>query len=400
MSILFHENTQTFHLTNGQISYLMKVLPDGSLGQLYFGRAIRDRESFDHLLEMHPRPMSACVFEGDKRFSLEHCLQEYPVYGTTDFRRPAVELVQPNGSRIASFVYQSHTVTPGKPGLAGLPATYCEAAGEGETLTICLRDPLLKVSLLLSYTLFRDLPALARSARLVNEGGQDLHLTTAMSLSLDLPDSGYELIHFSGAWSRERHMKVRRLEQGIQSVESTRGHSSHSHNPFIMLRRPGTGEDSGEVMGFSLLYSGNFLARAEVDPWDTTRVTLGINPFGFDWKLAPGESFQTPEALLVYSSEGMNAMSQTFHRLFRSRLARGEWRDRPRPILLNNWEATYFDIDGRGGALRPGRRLVWRPVQRLRRPGGLDTQPGPAARRRHPSGRAHRGPGDAVRPVV
>lgn len=266
MSILFHENTQTFHLTNGQISYLMKVLPDGSLGQLYFGRAIRDRESFDHLLEMHPRPMSACVFEGDKRFSLEHCLQEYPVYGTTDFRRPAVELVQPNGSRIASFVYQSHTVTPGKPGLAGLPATYCEEAGEGETLTVCLRDPLLKVSLLLSYTLFRDLPALARSARLVNEGGQDLHLTTAMSLSLDLPDSGYELIHFSGAWSRERHMKVRRLEQGIQSVESTRGHSSHSHNPFIMLRRPGTGEDSGEVMGFSLLYSGNFLARAEVDP--------------------------------------------------------------------------------------------------------------------------------------
>lgn len=344
MSILFHENTQTFHLTNGQISYLMKVLPDGSLGQLYFGRAIRDRESFDHLLEMHPRPMSACVFEGDKRFSLEHCLQEYPVYGTTDFRRPAVELVQPNGSRIASFVYQSHTVTPGKPGLAGLPATYCEEAGEGETLTICLRDPLLKVSLLLSYTLFRDLPALARSARLVNEGGQDLHLTTAMSLSLDLPDSGYELIHFSGAWSRERHMKVRRLEQGIQSVESTRGHSSHSHNPFIMLRRPGTGEDSGEVMGFSLLYSGNFLARAEVDPWDTTRVTLGINPFGFDWKLAPGESFQTPEAVVVWSGQGMGDMSRAFHRLYRTRLARGQWRDRPRPILINNWEATYFDF--------------------------------------------------------
>ena len=140
-------------------------------------------------------------------------------------------------------------------------------------------------------------------------------------------------------------MKTRTLEQGIQSVESARGHSSHNHNPFIMLRRPGTGEEEGEVLGFSLVYSGNFLAQAEVDTWDTTRVTLGINPFGFDWKLAPGERFQTPEAVMVYSGRGMGEMSRTFHRLYRSRLARGYWRDRPRPILINNWEATYFDFD-------------------------------------------------------
>ena len=345
MSVFYHEKSQTFHLTNGRISYLMKVLPNGTLGQLYFGRAIRDRENFDHLLEFASRPMSSCVFEGNPSFSLEHCRQEYPSHGSTDFRRPAVELRQPNGSRITSFVYHSHTVTPGKPALEGLPATYCEQDSEAETLTIRLQDELLNVSVYLNYTLFASHPALARSARIVNEGGLELHLTHAMSLSLDLPDREYELLHFSGAWGRERHLKVRKLEQGVQSVESLRGHSSHNHNPFVMLRRPGTDEDQGEVLGFSLVYSGNFLAQAEVDTWDTTRITLGINPFGFDWKLEPGEGFQTPEAVAVYSHQGMGAMSRTFHTLYRSRLARGEWRDRPRPILINNWEATYFNFD-------------------------------------------------------
>lgn len=344
MSVIYHESTRTFHLTNGQISYIMKTLPNGALGQLYFGRAIRDRESFDHLLEMRQRPMSSCVFEGDKLFSLEHVRQEYPSYGSGDYRRPAVQILQPDGSRITDFVVRSHSVRPGKPALEGLPATYCESGGEAETLTVFLRDELLGASLELSYTIFADYPALARSARIVNGGGLDLHLTHAMSLCLDLPECDYEFVHFSGAWARERWMKVRRLEQGVQSVESARGCSSHNHNPFVMLRRPGTDEEKGEVIGFSLVYSGNFLAQAEVDAWDTTRVTLGINPFGFDWKLAPGEAFQTPEAVMVYSCEGMNAMSRTFHRLYRSRLARGRWRDEPRPILINNWEATYFDF--------------------------------------------------------
>lgn len=344
MPIRFHEKTQTFHLTNGRISYLMKVLPNGALGQLYFGKAIRDRESFDHLLEMKHRPMTAYVYEGNKFFSLDHCKQEYPSYGSTDFRHPAVEIRQPNGSRITDFTYVSHEITAGKPALAGLPATYCEDGGEAETLTIRLRDGLLQTSVYLHYTIFAAHDAIARSARFENEGVLDLHLTAAMSLSLDLPDRDYEFVHFSGAWSRERMMKVRTLEQGIQSVESTRGTSSHNHNPFIMLRRPGTDENKGEVIGFSLVYSGNFLAQVEVDTWDTARVSMGINPFGFDWKLAPGGVFQTPEAVMVYSDTGMGAMSRTFHALYRSRLARGQWRDKPRPILINNWEATYFDF--------------------------------------------------------
>ncbi len=342
--IRYHESTKTFHLSNGKISYLMKILPNGVVGQLYFGRAIHDQEGFDHLFERKHRPMTTWVFEGDKFFSLEHSKQEYPAYGTTDYRQPAVEVRQPNGSRITDLTYRSHSIAPGKPRLEGLPATYCEDDREAETLTLHLRDDLLGLSVDLAYTLFAEHAAIARSVRLVNEGALDLHLTHAMSLSLDLPDSDYEFIHFSGAWSRERHMKVRKLEQGVQSVGSARGNSSHNHNPFIMLRRPGTDETHGEAIGFSLVYSGNFLAQAEVDNWDVTRVLLGINPFGFDWKLAPGEAFQTPEAVMVYSCEGMGAMSRTFHTLYRSRLARGEWRDKPRPILLNNWEATYFDF--------------------------------------------------------
>ncbi len=342
--IHYHESTQTFHLNNGKISYIMKLLPNGQLGQLYFGKAVRDTESFDHLLEMHHRPMSSWVFEGNKLFSLDHTRQEYPSYGTTDYRQPAVEVIQPNGSRVTDLTYASHTVTPGKPKLEGLPATYCDDSSEAETLTILLRDELIGLEAELCYTLFAQYAAIARSVKFVNRGTLDLHLTHAMSLSLDLPDSDYEFIHFSGAWSRERHMKVRRLEQGVQSVSSARGTSSHNHNPFIMLRRPGSTEDRGEVIGFSLVYSGNFLAQAEVDNWDVTRVLLGINPFGFDWKLAPGESFQAPEAVAVYSCEGMGDMSRTFHSLYRSRLARGQWRDKPRPILINNWEATYFDF--------------------------------------------------------
>ncbi len=344
MSIQFNEQTRTFHLFNDSISYIMTVLPNHHMGQLYFGRRIHHRDDFSYLLEMSPRPMTSCLFEGDRSFSLEHTKQEYGVYGTTDYRRPAVEVLQKNGSRLSDFCYQSHTVTAGKPRLEGLPATYTEEDHEAETLTLRLEDPVTGVVLKLLYTIFEKGGILARSARLENQGREEVHLTTAMSLCLDLPDCDYEWLQFSGAWARERHLKVRRLEQGIQAVESLRGNSSHQHNPFIVLKRPCADEFQGEVMGFSLVYSGNFLAQAEVDTHDTTRVLLGISPMGFDWKLEPGESFQTPEAVTVYSDKGLNGMSQTFHRLYRKRLARGCWRDRPRPILINNWEATYFDF--------------------------------------------------------
>lgn len=344
MNIRFHENTKTFHLFNQEISYIMCVLENGHLGQLYYGKRVRDREDFSHLLERMRRPMASCVYEGDRTFSMEHIRQEYPVYGATDYRHPAVELLQENGSRLSDFQYVSHTISQGKPALSGLPATYTEKDEEAMTLGVTLKDPVTGVRLELLYTIFAFGGILARSAGLVNEGSSPVHILTAMSLSLDLPDMDYVWMQLSGAWARERHVKNRRLEQGIQAIDSMRGNSSHMQNPFMALKRPWTTENQGEVIGFGLIYSGNFRIQAEVDTYDTTRVTLGIDPSTFDWKLEPGESFQTPEAVMVYSERGLNGMSQSFHRLYRTRLARGYWRDRPRPILINNWEATYFDF--------------------------------------------------------
>jgi alpha-galactosidase len=345
MSIVFHNTTKTFHLYNDQISYIMTVLENGHLGQLYYGKAIHDKEDFSYLLEMNPRPMASYIYEGDRTFSLEHIKQEYPVYGSTDFRHPAVDILQENGSHISDFQYVSHTITAGKPKLEGLPATYTESDDEAETLCVTLKDPVTEICLELLYTIFAEGGILARSARFRNEGSKAVHLLSAMSLSLDLPDMDYEWMQLSGAWSRERYVVNRTLVPGIQSVDSMRGHSSHEHNPFMVLKRPGTTETQGTVIGFSLIYSGNHRIQAEVDTHFTTRITMGINPDGFSWKLDSGDTFQTPEAVMVFSENGLNDMSQTFHRLYQRRLARGYWRDRVRPILNNNWEATYFDFN-------------------------------------------------------
>lgn len=344
MGIAVNQAGDTFHLYNQEISYIMKVLPNRQLGQIYFGKRIRIPEDCSYFLETSSRPMSSCVFDTDNRFSMEHIRQEYGVFGTSDYRMPATEVLQENGSRISEFCFREYRIQAGKPKLPGLPATYVENEEEAETLVIRLADPVTGLELELFYTIFAAGGVLARSARFVNQGEQALHLQSAMSLCLDLPDSGYDMIQFSGAWARERYPKTRRLEQGIQSVGSIRGNSSHNHNPFMILKRPTADEFQGEAIGFSLVYSGNFLAQVEVDTYDTARVLLGIHPHCFDWKLDPSEEFQTPEAVMVYTDQGLNHLSQTFHRLYQKRLARGYWRDRVRPILINNWEATYFDF--------------------------------------------------------
>ncbi len=344
MKIVYHESSKTFHLYNDTISYIMLILKNGHLGQLYCGKRIRDREDFSYFLETCTRPMTARVFEDDDTFSLEHIRQEYPVFGTTDFRQPAVEVCQENGSRLSDFQYESHRIESGKPKLPGLPATYTEAEGEAKTLIVTLRDALTGVQVELLYTIFAEGGILARSARLFNNGTEAVRLTRAMSLSLDLPDRDYVWQQLSGCWARECHIHSRRLEPGIQAIGSMRGNSSHEHNPFLVLRRPHTNEHQGEALGLSLIYSGNFRIQAEVDAHDTLRVMAGIDPETFTWKLDPGESFQTPEAVLVYTDKGLNQMSQTFHKLYQRRLARGYWRDKARPILNNNWEATYFDF--------------------------------------------------------
>ena len=345
MPIIFHNESNTFHIYNNQISYIFKVLRNGHLGNIYYGKNLKDRVSFDHLLDFYPRMMNVWQYDGDKTFSLEHIKQEYPSYGTGDMRSPAIEILQENGSRISDFKYLNHKITKGKPKLQGLPATYVENDDEATTLEIMLYDDIIDCKLNLIYTIYEDKPVITRSANLQNGFRNKIYINKIMSMTIDMPDSNYEMCELTGAWARERHIKFRTLEHGVSSIYSLRGHSSHNYNPFIALKRKDTTEFNGEIIGFSLVYSGNFLAQVDVDTYDVSRIMLGINPQNFSWKLDLNESFQTPEVVIVYSYNGINGMSQVYHDIYRSRLARGIWRDKIRPILINNWEATYFDFD-------------------------------------------------------
>lgn len=326
-----------FHLHNGRISYIVGVHDNGALGQLYFGPALSAGRSYRHLV---PVPWHGF----NNRLGAPVAL-EYPTSGSGDYRVPAIVVGQPDGSTVLELAYVGHRITPGKPAITGLPATYVEADEEADTLEIDVADGPSGAVVTLLYTIFRDVPIVARSVRIRNAGPEALQLRCAMSLVLDLPDARWQLVHLGGTWARERHVRIRPLELGRQSISSSRGASSHEHNPFVALRRSSTSEEHGEAIGAALVYSGNFLAEVEVEPFGTTRIRIGIDPETFGWRLEPGAEFVTPEAVIVYSDAGMGALSDALHRLFRERLARGSWRDRPRPVLVNSWEGTYFDFD-------------------------------------------------------
>lgn len=359
MKIICHNETETFHLTNDQISYVIHVMANGQLENLYYGKKIHDRADFGYLHEEVQRSqMSVCVPEPGI-LSMQYERQEYPTYGTGDYRSPAMVIRQENGSRIVNFEYEGYRILEGKPKLMQtvsgggsdartirLPATYTEDPEEAETLEIVLYDRIMETYLTLSYTIFRDFPVIARNARFEHKGDQKIVIERAMSMSVEWNEMDFDLITLSGGWARERYVKRRPLEMGIQGVQGLAGTcSSAEHNPFFALAGRNTTENGGEVFGFNLIYSGNFLAQTEVSTFDMTRAMIGISPQDFAWVLAQGESFQTPEAVMVYSDEGLGGMSRTFHRLYRDRLQRGKWRNRPRPILLNNWEATYFHFN-------------------------------------------------------
>lgn len=345
MAVIYHDKNQVFHLQNQKISYIFAVLKNGQLGHIYFGERITDRENLDDLIEYAKRDMAPYTYEGDSRFSLEHLKQEYPTYGSGDMRYGAFTIESKKGSKVVDFKYKEHIIYKGKKKLEGLPALYMEGPDEGETLEVILEDETLKAKIVLSYTIYDEFPVIARNTRIINQGNESIVIHNCMSMSLDLPDKEYEMLTLSGSWSRERHVCKRNLQYGLQGVYSLRGCSSHQHNPFIALMRKGADEFKGEVIGFSLVYSGDFIAQAEVDVFDVTRVLMGIHPQEFRWSLGENQSFQTPEAVMVYSAEGLGYMSRVYHQLYRTRLARGVWRDKERPILINNWEATYFDFN-------------------------------------------------------
>lgn len=345
MAIRFYEKTGQFHLYNDEVSYIFKILKNGQLGHLYYGKRLSEIQDYSYLVEESRRDMAACPTEEDNFFSLESARQEYPTYSNGDVRYGAYEVLWENGSGITEFVYRSHRIYAGKESLPGLPATYVEDQKEAETLEIVLQDLKKDVKIVLSYTIFQAYPVLAKNVKFINDCDEKITLLSAMTSCVDFPDKEFVMVDLAGAWTRERNIREHKLDYGVQSVHSMRGCSSHQFNPFLALKREHTDEFQGEIYGFSFVYSGNFLAQVEVDDYDVTRVLLGIHPNGFRWELESGEEFQTPEAVLVYTDQGMNRMSQVYHELYRTRLARGVWRDKVRPILINNWEATYFDFN-------------------------------------------------------
>lgn len=344
--INWNEKTQTFHLQNDNISYVMAVAHGRYLTHCYWGKRLSTwSQGFDYP-ELDRSSFSPTPADWpDRTFSLDTAPQEYPGHGAGDYREPAFEVRYADGHQVTNLHYVAHRIIAGKPSLAGLPSTWVEHDNDAETLLITLADPITHLEVELSYTVFREHAVIARSARLINRAEQPLRLLRALSCGVDLPDSRWHQIQFPGAWARERQWHRQPLNPGINVLDSKRGASSTHQQPFIGLTRPETTEMQGEACGIHLVYSGNFSARTEVDAYRQTRLLLGINPHGFGWQLGSGEAFQTPEAILAWSNSGLNGLSQTLHTLYRDNLARGPHRHQPRPILANNWESTYFDFN-------------------------------------------------------
>ena len=271
--------------------------------------------------------------------------QEYQAFGNGDFRIPAYQIRLNNGSRISDLRYKSYKAYKGKPKLKGLPATYVNDCEESETLEIIMEDKVIGLLVILTYTLFKDLDVITRSVKFTNQGQESLRLTRALSMSVDFRDDDFEMISLYGAHNNEKNIERRKIVSGIQLIDSCRGSRSPQQAPFLALVRKDTNEDSGEAYGFNLVYSGNFTAQVQVDPYKNTRVSMGINPFDFSWLLEINESFQTPEVVMVYSQNGIGEMSRIYHKLYSQNLCRGDFKNKARPILINNWEATYFDFD-------------------------------------------------------
>lgn len=332
---------EVFHLKTKSTSYIMAVRCQEYLTHVYWGTAIAtpDISQSSHLGCAAFDPM-----EKEVPFSLNHVRQEYPTGDGTDYRIPALELTYEDGSKVCPLRYDGYTILKGKPELEGLPAIYTEKETEAETLMICLKDRQRNLCVYLTYSVLEEYDVITRSVRIENQGTENVCLEKVMSCSVDFETSCYEMLQLPGAWGRERWIEKRALAHGLQSIESRRGASSHQMNPFFALLEKGADESHGKVYGFSFVYSGNFVAGVEVDQLGMSRAYIGINDYDFTWKLEPKQQFLAPETVLVFSADGLGGMSRIYHRVYRERLVRGKYRDAVRPILANNWEATYFDF--------------------------------------------------------
>ena len=344
MNIQFDEQNRIFKIDTERSSYVIAVVDEeGFLAHVYYGPYIRET-ALAYRLRLDDYPFVPSKNGRERLSFLDSLPQEFPGNDLGDFRESAVEITDEAGHHAVQFFYDSYVIHTEKPGLPGLPATF-GTSGSGMTLDITLKEPVLGLEAVLSYSVFVDCEAIVRSVRIVNSSEQEIRLDKIMSMSLDMDDEGYQMLSLHGGWARERQMEFRTIGHGKQSVGSVRGESSHQEHPFVALVGEHASEETGNVYGFHFIYSGNFLAQVEKNQFDMLRVSVGIHPKGFGWSLKPGESFTAPEVACVFSDKGLGGMTRNYHDLYRNHLIRSEYLDKERPVLINNWEATYFEFD-------------------------------------------------------
>ncbi len=337
---------QIFYLHTKNTTYAFGFVTDFALMHLYYGKRLEEitfyAEDYYNLI----RNSSANETGMIPYVGTDVLPMEFSTFGHADLRLPTLHLTFADGTNAARFAYRSHKIYAGKPALNGLPATYVEKDSEADTLELELFDTLKQVSVTLVYTAYNDLDVITRSICVKNESEDAVQIERLMSVTMDhfAAGSDYDFLHLDGGWCRERSVVRKPLFYGNQEVYSHRGSSSHHHNPFFALVHKKADELQGDVYGFNLVYSGNFTAGVEVDQCDTARCYLGLDPLTFGWKLEKGEEFQSPEAVMVYSADGISGMSRNYHKLYRTRLCRGIFRDKERYALINNWEGTYFNF--------------------------------------------------------
>ncbi|MGN0403141.1 MAG: alpha-galactosidase [Acetatifactor sp.] len=344
MQIKFDEEKRVFKLDTLKTSYIIGIVDEeGFLGHLYYGSFISDID-VTYLARTEEPPYMPSVNDRDRSSFLDTFPMEFPGSNTGDYRESAIEIEDADGHNAVSLFYQGHRIYHGKPGLPGLPATF-GSEEECMTLEIDALDRCLGLAVTLRYTVFGDTDAVTRSLSVRNLSDKSFFLTKLASASLDMDQEDYRLLTLHGSWARERHMNYRDIGYGRANVGSVRGESSHQEHPFLALVSEKATRESGSVYGFHFVYSGNFLAQVERTQFDSLRIQMGIHPKNFKFEVRPGEEFFAPEVVMVYSCEGLGGMSRTFHDLYRRHLIRSPYKDRERPILINNWEATYFDFD-------------------------------------------------------
>ena len=343
MSVTFNEEKKIFRLDTEKSTYVMGLSPEGFLGHIYYGDRLY-MEADNYLLRMEEPPYTPSVNKREKSAFLDFFPMEYPTGGIGDYRESCLNIRNAAGNMGCELHYTGHEIYKGKKGLKGLPASFA-TEDEAETLEITLKDGDLDLEVVFSYTAFEKENVITRSVRVQNQGKENLRIEKILSACLDMDNENFSMLSLHGTWARERHIQTGELHYGKQVISSARGESSHQEHPFIALVTNGTEQENGKVYAMHFVYSGNFMAETELCQFDNLRMTMGINPEEFSWLLTPGEEFQAPEVVMVYSGNGLGAMTRSYHDFYRNHLIRSKFKYEKRPILINNWEATYFDFN-------------------------------------------------------